>query len=54
MFQRLRLDNADVDRPIGTHLAVAYRDLVAEQERLDGAAGPAAKRWVQLLRELRP
>jgi hypothetical protein len=54
LFKQLRLDPADVDTPIGARLAVAYHAVLEEQERLDGASGPAAKRWVALLRQLQP
>jgi hypothetical protein len=52
LFKRLRLGDADVDGPIGARLAVAYNAVLVEQEQLDGEYGPAARRWVQLLREL--
>jgi hypothetical protein len=51
LFKQLRID---ADAPIGARLAVAYHAVLEEQERLDGASGPAAKRWVELLRELTP
>jgi hypothetical protein len=54
LFQRLRLSAEDVDGPIGARLAFAYHAVLAEQERLDGASGPALKRWVVLLGELTP
>jgi hypothetical protein len=54
LFKRLRLGDADVDGPIGAQLAVAYHAVLAEQEQLDGASGPAIKHWVALLRELTP
>ena len=54
LFKRLRLGEAELDGPIGARLAVAYHAVLVEQERLDGAAGPAAKRWVALVRELTP
>ena len=49
IFTRHRLDP---DSPIATRIAAAYRFVLEEQKRLDGAAGPAFKRWQQLLREL--
>jgi hypothetical protein len=54
LFKRLRFDDTDVDGPVGARLALAYHAVLAEQERLDGAYGSAARRWVALLRELTP
>jgi hypothetical protein len=54
LASQFRLDAADMDGPIGVQLAVAYRDVLDEREKSDGAYGPAAKRWVELMRELRP
>ena len=48
IFTRHRLDP---DSPIATRIAVAYNALLEEQQR-DAAAGPAFKRWVDLLHEL--
>jgi hypothetical protein len=53
LFKRLHLGDGDVDGPIGARLAVAYNAVIVEQEQLDGASGPAIKRWVALLRELK-
>ena len=38
------LDDADVDGELGRHVAIAYRDLLAEQDVGDGSAGPASDR----------
>jgi hypothetical protein len=54
LASQFRLDAADIDGPIGLRLAVAYRDVLDEREKSDGAYGRAAKRWLELMRELRP
>lgn len=54
LAKRFRLGDADIDGPIGARLAATYHAVLAEQEQLDGAVGPAFKRWQALLRELKP
>jgi hypothetical protein len=46
------LDDADVDGELGRQMAIAYRDLLAEQDVGDSSAGPASDRWHRLLRQL--
>ena len=47
------MELADIDGPLGMRLAIAYRDRLDEQKRLDGAPGPAFCGWQRLLRELK-
>jgi hypothetical protein len=46
------LDDADVDGELGRRMAIAYRDLLDEQDAGSGAVGPASGRWHSLLRQL--
>jgi hypothetical protein len=47
-----RLSDEDVDGEVGRLMAIRYRDKLAEAED-DGAYGPAARAWDELLKQLR-
>ena len=52
LFKRLRLGDADIDGPIGARLASPITPSSPSKSGSMAASGPAAKRWVGLLREL--
>jgi hypothetical protein len=52
LFKRLRLGDNDVTARSVPSWPQPMSAVLAEQERLDGASGPAAKRWGALLPEL--
>jgi hypothetical protein len=52
LWRTNRLDDQDVDGEVGRVLAIAYKAKLDEQHAGDGTAGPASKRWDQLLRQL--
>jgi hypothetical protein len=53
LFRSHRLDPDEADGELGRRLAVAWRAVLDERERLDGAVGAANRNWHALLREIK-
>ena len=52
-FRACGLVPGDVDAPTGRQLALAWRDVLDEQEHLGDQSGPFYRRWRRLLRDLK-